>query len=185
MIEIMKANEFEQVFSIMENSFPIDEYRTFEEQKALLCNPKYMIYVLPDAGRIKAFLALWRFKEFVFIEHFAVNSRFRNQGLGSLMLRELFDLFPCRICLEAEPPENDLATRRIDFYKRNGFFLNQLPYIQPSISKGRNPLPLLIMTTKGPVAKKEFYEIKSLLYKEVYHVSEQELLPPVKRDNSG
>ncbi|MCI8448180.1 MAG: hypothetical protein HFH30_07230, partial [Eubacterium sp.] len=79
-----------------------------------------------------------------------------------------------RICLEVELPENDLAKRRIRFYERNGFFLNQYPYVQPSISKGRSPIPLLIMTSGQPVSEKIFQEIKSTLYEYVYGVTEQD-----------
>ena len=44
MIRKMHTDEFDRIFSIMENSFPSDEYRTYEEQKKLLLNKKYDIY---------------------------------------------------------------------------------------------------------------------------------------------
>ena len=44
MIRKMHTDEFDRVFSIMEDSFPSDEYRTYEEQKKLLLNKKYDIY---------------------------------------------------------------------------------------------------------------------------------------------
>ena len=36
MIQKLKREDFKHVFQIMEQSFPEDEYRTFEEQEALL-----------------------------------------------------------------------------------------------------------------------------------------------------
>ena len=75
-----------------------------------------------------------------------------------------------RICLEVELPENDIARRRIGFYTRNGFSLNEYHYIQPPMSAGKNPVPLLIMTTGGAVDEKKFEYIKDKLYEKVYNV---------------
>ena len=61
-----------------------------------------------------------------------------------------------------------MAKRRIAFYERNGFFLNKYDYIQPPMSKGKNPVPLLVMTSGGKVSAKRFDEIKKCLYREVY-----------------
>lgn len=172
--ENLSENVFNKVYKLMEESFPAEERRTYLEQKALLDNPQYCIYTLPDSetNDIKAFIAAWKFADFVFIEHFAVNPVYRNGGIGSCMLQEVINQVLCRICLEVELPDNELAKRRIGFYERNGFVLNHYPYIQPSISKGQKPLPLLIMTTDGSIAEEEFQKIRKLLYKYVYHASE-------------
>ena len=172
MLQRLNINDFDKVFEIMEESFPLEEYRTYEEQKNLLKNPQYRIYVIKDEkdDNVKAFIDAWQFDHFAFIEHFAVNSKYRNQGLGSFILKELFQALPCRICLEVELPNTDLAKRRIEFYKRNGFFMNDYPYMQPSISEGRKPLPLAVMTTQSGISKDLFEEIKKVLYQEVYHV---------------
>lgn len=172
MLERMQLANFAQVFSIMEESFPLDEYRPYEEQKSLLKESKYGIYILPDSksGHIKAFISVWQFTDFAYIEHFAVTQKYRSQGLGSLILDEIRQILACQICLEVELPENDLAKRRIEFYKRNGFFLNEYPYLQPPISKGRNPLPLMIMTSQSPLLEHRFEIIKTVLYQNVYKV---------------
>lgn len=38
MLEKLKPQDFDRVFMLLENSFPPDEYRTYEEHKALLDN---------------------------------------------------------------------------------------------------------------------------------------------------
>ena len=73
------------------------------------------------------------------------------------------------VCLEVEPPENEISKRRIDFYKRNGLYLNTFPYLQPPISNGKNPVPLMIMSSKK-IDKEKFSFIKDKLYREVYNV---------------
>ena len=56
-IREIKNGEFDKVFEILKDSFPKEEYRTYEEQKKLLDNPFYTIYVLPNflsVGAIKS-----------------------------------------------------------------------------------------------------------------------------------
>lgn len=173
MIQELNAEDFDKIYSLMKESFPPDEYRTYQEQKELLSNPQYRIYVLPDfkAKDIKAFISVWKFDDFAFIEHFAVNPTYRNDGVGSSMLQETVKLLSCMICLEVELPNSEISKRRIGFYERNGFFINDYMYIQPPISNGRNPVPLKIMTSGNEITEDKFDEIKALLYKYVYNAS--------------
>ena len=67
-----------------------------------------------------------------------------------------------------EPPEDELKSRRIEFYRRNGFYLNDYAYTQPPLSKGKKPLSLKIMTSHESVDEAHFNKIKALLYKYVY-----------------
>ena len=170
MLEQLRNEEFDRVYRIMEASFPVDERRPFDEQRALLEDPAYRIYVCkaPGPEDIAAFLAVWELEPVVFLEHFAVAPQCRNGGLGARMLKELVEQAGKTVCLEVELPETGLAARRIGFYERNGFFLNPYPYLQPPISKGRSAVPLRIMTSGGPVSEGEFQRIKALLYRRVY-----------------
>lgn len=172
MIRNMRNEEFDFVYSFMEKSFPLDEYRPYEEQKALLSDKRYSCYVLTDAktDAIQGFAMIWRFNDFAFIEHLAVNPELRNRGLGATLLKELEALLDCTICLEVELPETEMAKRRIGFYQRNGFFYNDYPYVQPPISKGRNPIELRIMTWGKEILEDEFLHMKTLIHREVYKV---------------
>lgn len=171
MLEKLKIENFDKIYHLMEKSFPSDEYRTYEEQKALLNNPVYTIYVLYDKSQdIEAFIAVWEFDKFVFIEHFVVNSQYRNAGIGAKILNEMLELHDKTVCLEVEPPETEMARRRIGFYKRNNFFLNEYPYMQPSICQGKNAIPLFIMTSGKKVEEDIFEQIKGTLYTRVYSI---------------
>lgn len=170
MLEKLQPKNFDAVYAIMEEAFPYDEYRSYEEQKALLLNPDYNIYIVSDqqSKEIKSFITIWRFENFAFIEHFATRTKYRNSGLGSLILNELSNLLKCRICFEVELPDTESAKRRIEFYKRNGFYENPFKYIQPPISKGKKTIELKIMSSNGLLSKDEFEIIKNTLYKNVY-----------------
>lgn len=170
MFRLLKAENFDEVFQIMQESFPLEEYRPYDEQKALLLRPEYRLYgaIDDEKGQLQAFLSVYEFEAFVFVEHFAVSPRFRNQGVGGTLLQEVKNRTEKRICLEVELPQTEIAKRRIAFYQRNGFRWNEYPYIQPPISQGKPPLPLSIMSSEQELTKKEFAKIKKVLYEEVY-----------------
>jgi ribosomal protein S18 acetylase RimI-like enzyme len=111
MIEKLLKYDFDKIFDLMEVSFPSDEYRTYDEQKALLDNPFYQVYVLKDSYNnfVMAFVAVWEFEDFAFIEHFAVNPEYRNGGIGEKILNKLVDMLGKTICLEVEPPEDEIT----------------------------------------------------------------------------
>ena len=71
-LEKLDRSDFEEVYRIMEQSFPADERRKKEGQQKLLDEEKYELLGVRNEGGLLAFLAVWEFAEFVFIEHFAV-----------------------------------------------------------------------------------------------------------------
>ena len=173
MLKLADKNDFDNVFSIMRESFPKDEYRTRDEQLALFARDEYRVYsdVSSADGTLRGFAAVWMLGDVCFLEHLAVDARFRNQGIGAAIIGELLELFDRRVCLEVEPPDTDIAVRRIGFYERCGFTLNRYPYLQPAMSAGQNAVPLLVMTSWGALEPTEFSALRDLLYDRVYGVS--------------
>ncbi len=173
MLRVAEIKDFDAIFSLMEESFPKDEYRTRDEQADLFENQTYRVYldVSPSNGEIRGFAAVWVLDGVCFLEHLAVDPRHRNGGIGARMLGELLEIFDGRICLEVELPKTEIAVRRIAFYERCGFTLNDDPYLQPPMSRGQNPVPLRIMTSWGRLRQDEFSSLRDLLYDRVYGVS--------------
>ena len=153
----------------MKESFPEDEYRTYEGQKALLDDDAYRIYgIREEDGNVLGVLAVWDLEEYAFLEHFAVSPAYRNLGIGRDALADLIAISQKPVCLEVEPPESEITRRRVGFYSRNGFFLNNYSYFQPSLAEGRTAVPLYIMTYGRSVDESEFLKIKNTLYTRVY-----------------
>lgn len=169
-LEKLCRRDFESVYAILEASFPEDERREYDGQRALLDNRDYAIYAVKDDEVVKAFITVYEFEDFTFAEHFAVAPEYRNCGLGSAVLELLKGEVKSPICLEVELPETEMAKRRIGFYKRNGFFYNDYPYMQPAYSKDKSPMPLRIMTTEREISWAEFEKVKDVLYRRVYFV---------------
>ena len=45
MLKKMEIKDFDQVYTLMEESFPKDEYRDYQKQKELFQNPEYQILI--------------------------------------------------------------------------------------------------------------------------------------------
>lgn len=169
MLERMRCDEHDAMYRLMEQSFPRDELRSCEAQRALLHEAAYHPYVVHgEGGEVIALLTVWSLDGIAFIEHFAVSPTLRGGGLGSRVLGEVAGLYQVPICLEVERPETEMARRRIGFYRRNGFYLNEYDYEQPAYGEDRAPVPLYIMTTGGEIDRAAFERIRDELYRGVY-----------------
>lgn len=156
----------------MEKAFPESERRDMSGQEKLLDNPYYNYYIIRLYGKIAAFLAVWEFPEINFIEHFAVDESLRGKGVGKKALSLYLKAADKPVFLEVEPPESDIAVRRIEFYKRLGFHMNDFPYCQPALQNGQKPLPLKIMTYPKPVDEENFIRYKKIAFKHAYLIKE-------------
>ena len=68
-------------------------------------------------------------------EHLAVNERGRNGGIGSFIFNWCLEHLKGKHVLEVEVPDEEIKRRRINFYKRLGFYYNEYEYIQPPMRK--------------------------------------------------
>ncbi len=157
---------------LYEEAFPVSERRTATEwlkqtERSSLFQP----YIIKYAGNFAGIITIWKFEDFVYIEHFATMPHLRGKGLGKRVLAQMRGKFPqLPFCLEAEHPEDKMAQRRIGFYERQGFAVAETPepYIQPPYEKDGEWLPLCLMTTHPQFVKDHFFRIRETLYKIVY-----------------
>lgn len=158
-------NEFASVYSEIEKNFIPDERRDFTDALQLFEEKKYEILKFIYNGEEVGFITVWPFSDFVFAEHFVIYEKYRNLGYGSKALCALKSLFP-KIVLEAEPAFAELQKRRLNFYIRNGFLMNDESYFQPAYRKDGSAVPLVIMSY--PCVLNNFDEVVAALKKEVY-----------------
>ena len=160
-MEKLTDKDFDQMYALLQQSFIKDELRPYEAQKALFQEPLYHVFAEREADgeQMIAFIAVWDFTDFVFIDYFAVHPAFRNRRLGEKMLQDLAHLTPKDICLEIETPRDELTFRRLHFYQRNHFVLCPFNYKQPPIAKGNAPVSLSLMSTQKITDKDDFERI--------------------------
>ncbi len=165
--------EFDEIWNIYCDSFPRDERRNLEQQMIILNNHLYSLNPIYDNKKIVGFYSVWDAETFTFIEHIAIDKKFRRKGWGSKALKEVTHKLDKKIILEVEKPETNEAKKRIKFYKKSGFCLNQYDYEQPAYDKDKQSVPLLIMSYPNKITIDEFKKIKNKLYKMVYNTKTQ------------
>jgi GNAT superfamily N-acetyltransferase len=75
----------------------------------------------------------------------AISPDLRGANMGSRVL-EAFCRKAGRIVLEIDPPETEIAVRRLRFYERLGFVRNDYHYVHPSFQRPYEPHQLVLMS---------------------------------------
>lgn len=160
---------FDKVFKLMKESFPEEEYREYERQKELLNIPMYsLITKLDKNDNLLGLLSSWKIGEFNFIEHLAINPSTRGKGIGSEMLVNFIKNSTHPIILEVELPNNEMSIRRIRFYEKLGFILNDFEYYQMPLRKECKPIEMKLMSYPNSLDIHEFERVKEAIYETVY-----------------
>ncbi|MBE6645197.1 MAG: GNAT family N-acetyltransferase [Ruminococcaceae bacterium] len=161
------VSEFDGIYREMQKNFIPEEIRDYESAREVMKEDGYSLYhVLCDDIRV-GFITVWELSEFAFVEHFVIYADFRNKGLGERTLALLKDKYD-KILLEAEPPENEIKSRRISFYKRCAFHENIYEYFQPPYRKGDCGTRLVLLSY--PNVLSDFESAKKQIYKDVYKI---------------
>lgn len=158
-INSSEAEAFKPLWDLYEDAFPTDERRPLNYQVEAMQYEQYHFEALYDAETLIGFVAWWQTASHIYIEHFATFPHLRNKGYGSLFLEQFSKFHSSPILLEVEAPEGDLTKRRIAFYERIGFVLNEHPYAHPSYH-GAAPVQLKIMTYPHAISAEELDEFK-------------------------
>ena len=166
---IATEKNFEDIYNILKEAFPPCERRTKSGQKALFSLKEYKVFVDKDTPDV--FMAIWDFKEFLFLEHFAVKKEKRGNAVGSAFFNEFISAANKPIIFEVEPPENKTSARRIKFYSSLGAKLNNFDYIQPSLQENQPSIPLRIMSYPTQLTDKEFSSYKQTILRKVYNIN--------------
>jgi len=148
-------NYFKKAWELYEDSFPSEERRLLIDQSRIFQDDNYHFDILVDNTHFIGFILWWDFETHRYIEHFATSVEQRNKGIGKLILSKFIDGNDKQILLEVELPISSISERRIKFYERVGFKLNQHYYEIPSPKEGQSPLQLLLMSYPKIISKKE------------------------------
>jgi len=139
-------NYFHKAWEVYENAFPLEERRLLDAQTRVMKKANYHFDIMIDEKQVIGFLLWWDFKIYRYIDHFATSAKQRNKGFGKLILEKFMDINDKPILLEVELPNSTIDQRRIKFYERIGFKLNQHYYEVPSMKEGQSSLKLLLMS---------------------------------------
>jgi len=137
---------FPKAWELYEDAFPLEERRLLDAQTQVMKKPNYHFDITIDENKLIGFLLWWDFEKYGYIDHFATTTLQRNKGFGKQILENFMNSIHKPILLEVELPTSSINQRRIKFYERIGFKLNQHYYEVPPIEEGQPPLRLLLMS---------------------------------------
>ncbi len=137
---------FNQAWQLYEDAFPPEERRSLDNQSRIMKNANYNFDVVLNQNQCIGFLLWWDLKNYKYIDHFATSISQRNKGFGKSILEKFIGNTDKTILLEVELPNTIINKRRIKFYERIGFKLNQQYYEIPPSIEGQPSLQLLLMS---------------------------------------
>ena len=172
MIRFIDVNEktFDMVYDKMTAAFPYEERRDCFDQKECLKNSYFNFFEIYDGDTAVGFTALWVFEKFIYIEHIAIDEDKRGGGYGSKAIDLIKEKYNKPIILEAEAPVTEQQIKRIKFYDRLGFKVNNFDYTQPSYHGGEG-VPLMILSFPDCINETEYEEFLTETRREVYKVT--------------
>lgn len=161
-------DDFDVFWDIYRSSFPVNERRSRNSQLSISANKSYSMGLLEYNGSPAGIIACWDLKDFIFMEHFAIHSDFHGKGMGSSYLAGYVSSLSKPLIIEVDLPADDKSRRRISFYKRLGFIMNDYDYVQPPYESDQKSVSMRLMSFPAKISQKEFPKVRDRLHYYVY-----------------
>lgn len=153
------------------SSFPIYEKRTIDDQKEAMKNEKFHCYVAVEEEKLIGIVFFWDFNKYRYIEHLAVTSDFRGKGYGSKILSKICSEEK-RTILEIDPPIDEKSIKRLEFYKKAGFLINDYEHVHPPYRSDYRGHELLVLSYKKELTDEDYEVFNYFLTNRVMKYSE-------------
>lgn len=152
---------------IYEESFPANERREWNQLIDLLKNDLFTFNGIYHQQQLIGLITFWDLNGFCFIEHFAIRNTEQGKGYGTQVIK-LLEQNDNILILEVEEPFTEIAKKRISFYARLNFSVNEASYFQPAYSIEKNSVKLLLMSYPQKINFPDFENIKIQIHDQVY-----------------
>lgn len=173
-IQIKSADDehIEKLVSLYREAFPENQRHTEEDFKALLgTNPIFHCNAVLLNDSFVGFFNYWDFGWFVYAEHFAIEEAIRGNKLGEKVMKMMKPNGNIPMVFEVELPDTEIAARRIEFYRRLGYEIVPVDYLQPPYNQHGYYQDLYLMSDNVDFILENFEKIKETIYKQVYNAS--------------
>ncbi len=155
-ISTIKDPLFSFCWELYVAAFPENERRDLYYHTETMSREQFHCDVVLNSDEPIGILFWWDLSGFTFVEHLATTPAVRGAGYGNQILSELISVSRKPILLEVEHPEDEISRRRIKFYERMGFVLNNHPYRHPSYQQIEGEfVDLMIMTHPNSITESE------------------------------
>jgi len=157
-IKDSKDQWYESFREIYIVSFPVHEQRSEAQHEEALEDKRYHLIIKTDEDKLISFIAYWDFKNYVYIEHLAVNPELRGQNKGSELLEDFAELISKTIILEIDPPLDETSKKRLKFYEKLGYEANPYIHFHPAYKDAFIPHELIVLSLNRKLEKNEYYD---------------------------
>ncbi len=155
-----------KAWEIYTTSFPMEEQRPYLQHKKAMSDSRFYPYVyISDQLELLAICFYWDFADFKYLEHFAVNPNYRNQGIGSKIIKT-FSQEEQPIILEIDPPIDEVSKQRLCFYERCKFRQTNYTFQQLKYRKDSKNV-LLKLLCNQELNNDLFEKFKLTIYQEL------------------
>lgn len=169
-IDNQNSKYFERTWQIYEESFPVEERRTLEEQIQLFDKKIFKMLCYVENETVIAIVFYWTLEQYTFLEHFAIDSTLRGLSYGSKILQEFLKNHSYDIVLEIEPIVDTMTQKRLRFYERFGFVVNSHTHFQVPFRKDAKQLQLLFLSFKKQLSLDEYNALYQIMQKNLSSV---------------
>lgn len=159
---------FQNIYSV---SFPLFEQRNEKQQEYALGYDHYYLECGIENQTILYFVAYWDYKDYIYIEHFAVNPDCRGLNIGTVALQNMVREKKKLILLEIDPLNTELALKRYRFYRKLGFVENDYPHFHPPYDHRFPAHELLVLSLEKPLEKSLYEKFYRDLCDEIMKIS--------------
>jgi GNAT superfamily N-acetyltransferase len=158
---------FAKAHHLLKNSFIPDEITDFRPE--LFNIPDFFMYAALLGDQFVGTTTFWDLQECVFIGYIVIDPLQRGRTLGSQVLQWLLDFRSEKIHVgEVDLPSSEIAIRRLDFFQRHGFKVNDFDYFQPALAPYKSPVHLRMISHPHLLKRIIFERIHREIYQEVY-----------------
>lgn len=159
-ITTINNSDLELLLPLYVDAFPDSERRNLEQLKKLISHCDNMYFnAIKNNNSLCGFYIYWKLDGFYYMEHLAIFENFRNMSIGSKVLEWIEKNLNGTRILEVEEPLDEITTRRVNLYKRNGYEVVDKSYMQPSYTTAGIEYPLWIMSNNDSENIKKYIEI--------------------------
>ncbi len=170
-ISTAKDTLFTNFWDLYISAFPQHERRDLEYQQRTLTIENYHLEALVKGDQFVGFIGWWQLGEVSYIEHLATLPSLRGGGIGREALESFIAHHSGTIILEVEHPEDEICRRRIGFYQRVGFILNDYHYAHPPYRlESDEYVSLMLMSYPNPISPTLFESFKRQCFSLVHFI---------------
>ncbi len=173
LIEMKENLENKDFYKQLYNySFPPEERWDFDMILENKDNHNYKLYSILDDDKAIGLTMLWDLDDFNYGEYLAIDKNLRGKKYGSEVLTKILEILSNKlIVIEVEPYAlNEIAKKRIEWYKRFGLILADYDYDMACIDKNKkiSTVKMKIMTNRKLQNQEEHDNITKIIYNKVY-----------------